>query len=194
MGCINDFIYLSYGKIRYIEEEQQLIDSFKLMRNKNEKLVVIGTKLFSKKPSLYKKPLKRIVFEVQLFKHKRRGVLFYNKRLSDIEQNYWLSAADVMISPRIRSLNSGIVLLAFSYGKPIIGPDVGNIGNILKFNNNPTFIPNDISSISDVLRKVKNQQFIEKVVFKNFNYLNTNCNSEHISSSHYSLYKTILNE
>jgi len=56
-----------------------------------------------------------------------------------------VSAADVLLIPRIHSLNSGNVSLGFTYGSVVVGPDAGNIGEILRDSGNPVFSLNDSS-------------------------------------------------
>ena len=51
------------------------------------------------------------------------------------------SAADVVLIPRIQTLNSGNVPFAFTYGSVACGPDVGNVGEILRRTGNVTFDP-----------------------------------------------------
>lgn len=51
------------------------------------------------------------------------------------------SAADVVLIPRIQTLNSGNVPFAFTYGSVACGPDVGNVGEILRGTGNVTFDP-----------------------------------------------------
>ena len=49
------------------------------------------------------------------------------------------SAADVVLIPRRLVLNSGVVPLGFTFGKVVVGPRHGVVGEILEANANPTF-------------------------------------------------------
>lgn len=67
-----------------------------------------------------------------------------------------VGAADVLLIPRIHILNSGNVQLGFTYGSVVVGPNVGNVGEILRENGNPVFSSGDSS---DKLRKVISEAF-----------------------------------
>ena len=49
------------------------------------------------------------------------------------------SSADITLIPRIDTLNSGNVPLAYTYGSVVCGPDVGNVGEILRETDNSVF-------------------------------------------------------
>lgn len=63
----------------------------------------------------------------------------------------YFTAADIVFLQRKKILNSGNLPLAFSAGKPVVGPNVGNVGEILKESGNYTFDPNDENSVSMAL-------------------------------------------
>jgi hypothetical protein len=52
-----------------------------------------------------------------------------------------ISNSDILLIPRLEILNSGNLPLGFTYGCVVIGPDSGNVGEILKKTGNPTFDP-----------------------------------------------------
>lgn len=59
----------------------------------------------------------------------------------------YFSAADVVFIQRKRILNSGNLPMAFYYGKPVLGPDVGDVGELLRATGNPAFDPESPSSV-----------------------------------------------
>ena len=67
--------------------------------------------------------------------------------LSDDELRIWLSASDIVFIQRKEILNSGNLPLAYAAGKVVVGPDRGNVGEILKETGNYVFDPNDRASI-----------------------------------------------
>jgi glycosyltransferase involved in cell wall biosynthesis len=52
---------------------------------------------------------------------------------------------------QIKVLNSGLLPLAFTFGKVVVGPDLGNVGEILKQCGNPVFDPKNYRSASVAL-------------------------------------------
>ncbi len=76
--------------------------------------------------------------------------------ISEVELNSVLERVDVVWILRNRILNSGNVPLAFSLGKVVVGPNVGNVGNILNKYRNPVFSPS--FSMSEIFKIVKKLQ------------------------------------
>jgi glycosyltransferase involved in cell wall biosynthesis len=69
----------------------------------------------------------------------------------DDEVDAYVKAADAVFIPRYEALNSGNVFLGFTFGKAVVGPSIGNIGEILALTGNPTFDPGDGRSIRRAL-------------------------------------------
>lgn len=69
---------------------------------------------------------------------------------------YYYAAADICFIPRKRILNSGNVPMALLMSKVVVGPDIGNVGEVLKEMDNPVFNINDQSDIfNSVIRALK---------------------------------------
>lgn len=64
-----------------------------------------------------------------------------------LSQHHHVTAVDVVLIQRNEILNSGNLPLGFSAGKVVVGPSVGNVGSTLEETGNPTFKPNDESSL-----------------------------------------------
>ncbi len=71
--------------------------------------------------------------------------------LPEDEVQDYLNAADILIIPRINSLNSGNVALGLTFGKVIVGPDTGVIGETLRATGNPVFDPQNRKSLAVAL-------------------------------------------
>lgn len=103
--------------------------------------------------------------------------------------NHYVSAADILLIPRFDILNSGSLALGFTYGAVVLGPDVGNVGSILKATNNSVFNPaldNLKQSILNALDLVDNNH--GKI---NLKYSHDVLNWAKIGSSHLELYSRI---
>lgn len=59
-----------------------------------------------------------------------------------------MSGVDIVFIPRLDCLNSGNVLLAFTYGCVALGPDVGNVGDLLRSTGNVVF---DVDRVGEQL-------------------------------------------
>ncbi len=68
--------------------------------------------------------------------------------VADSELPYYFAAANVVFIQRTDILNSGNVPLALSFGRVVVGPATGNIGELLAQTGNPSFDPADPKSVS----------------------------------------------
>ena len=59
---------------------------------------------------------------------------------------YYYAACDVAFVQRKKILNSGNAIMPLLFDKVVVGPDVGNVGPLLKSYNYPAFNPDDINS------------------------------------------------
>jgi glycosyltransferase involved in cell wall biosynthesis len=80
------------------------------------------------------------------------------KWVPDNEIDAYLKAADAVLIPRYDALNSGNVFLGFTFGKPVVGPRIGNIGEVLTATGNPTFDPTRPRSIVRALSDLDSAQ------------------------------------
>ena len=71
--------------------------------------------------------------------------------ISNEELPYYIIASDLLMIQRKRILNSGNLPLAFLFKKVVVGPDYGNIRNILNESGNPIFNPDNTNSIVQAL-------------------------------------------
>lgn len=53
-------------------------------------------------------------------------------------------------------LNSGVVPMAFLFGRGVVGPDSGNVGELLRVTANLVFSPSDQGSVNSMLRSAMN--------------------------------------
>ena len=64
---------------------------------------------------------------------------------------YCFAACDIVFIQRLRLLNSGNIPLAFLFNKTVVGPNIGNIGEILDNINNFSFDPFQKESVNDAM-------------------------------------------
>lgn len=127
-----------------------------------------------------------------------RKYVNFNKKLianiyyiSDDELLYYLAVSDISLIHRPKILNSGNVPLGMFAGNVIIGPEVGNVGDILKETGNFTFqnlteIPNLIEYALDAARNGKGCD--------NAKYALSNWSSSVIAKKVLNSYQTLLNK
>lgn len=151
-------IVLSFGKFRN-ERERDFVLS--LRKNFSFHFSTLNSQLSTVflMPGFYREtlhtwnPKKLAVRLYKTYKYKLKGIKFCNDVIPDNLMQCYFRAADVVLIQRLDILNSGNLPMAFHAGKVVVGPDVGNIGQILRETGNFTFDPNDIKSAVSALKK-----------------------------------------
>ena len=151
-------IVLSFGKFRN-ERERNFVLSLK--KNFNSQLSSLNCQLSTVFliPGFYREtlhtwnPKKLAVRLYNTCRYKLKGIKFCNDVISDDLMQYYFCAADVVLIQRLDILNSGNLPMAFHAGKVVVGPDVGNVGQILRETGNFIFTPHDIRSAVNALQK-----------------------------------------
>ena len=144
-------IILSFGKFR-TEEERNFVLSIK-----DSSLFTLHSSLFLM-PGFYRQTLhtwnpKKLVTRLyHTLYYRLKGIQFSNEVIPDDMMQYYFCAADVVLIQRLDILNSGNLPMAFHAGKVVVGPDVGNIGPILRETGNFTFDPEHTESATDALK------------------------------------------
>jgi len=76
-----------------------------------------------------------------------------SKFVPEKEIEVYFNACDIVLIPRLKSLNSGLVSLAFTFKKVVVGLNDGIIGELLLETNNPTFENNNRESVVSAIMK-----------------------------------------
>ncbi|MBW2046212.1 MAG: glycosyltransferase family 4 protein [Deltaproteobacteria bacterium] len=116
------FVYLFFGRIRKYKGIIDAIEIFRNNRKGNDILLIAGR-------------LNNRDLEGQISALKDDSVILHLKAIENDEVQCYFNAADVCIFPFKKITNSGSVLLAMSFGKPVICPNKGSLIEVVK----PTF-------------------------------------------------------
>ncbi|MFX1378930.1 MAG: glycosyltransferase family 4 protein [Promethearchaeota archaeon] len=139
----DDFIFLFFGRIRPYKGVGNLIKSFKSIHvNENLKLLIVG--------KVFKPQISKILIENTLDDER---IILNLKRIPDDAIQIYMNASDVVVTPYIDVLTSGQVLLAMSFGKPIIAPKLGCIIDILDEKGSFIYNPDVSNSLLQSLEK-----------------------------------------
>lgn len=122
---------------------------------------------------------------------KHPGLHIYGKYVSNELLPYFFGASDITLIQRNKILNSGNLALGFYFGNVVVGPNIGNVGEILKETNNPIFEPNDRTSL---LKSIKDAIVISKKGKGEENrlYAVNNFSTRFVSEQLYGVYKSIF--
>lgn len=150
---------LSFGKFRNVEERQFVLN----LKSKCNHSPLLGRgaggEVLFLMPGFYREtlhtwnPKKFITRLYQTCKYKLKGIQFSNEVVPDDMMQCYFCAADVVLLQRLDILNSGNLPMAFHAGKVVVGPNVGNVGPILRDTGNFTFDPQNMRSAVSALQK-----------------------------------------
>lgn len=73
--------------------------------------------------------------------------------VSEVALPHYFAAADVVFIQRLRILNSGNVPMGFYFGKVVVGPNEGDVGECLRETENPVFETAQVDSAATALRE-----------------------------------------
>lgn len=150
-----------------LDPQKKYILCFGAFRDKEERnLVDKALSVFREKgidilaPNYYKIDKKRNVLVVisQWFKCKLKNVFTPGLHINgwfvrNDDLPYYYGASDIALLHRVKILNSGNLPMAFLMGKVVVGPNVGNVGKILKETGNPVFEVDNQQSLIDAINE-----------------------------------------
>ncbi len=179
----NKFVCLSFGRIRHRREFEFIIKGFCKFSFKDKYLIIAGRMSWPKDPfiNVYKLVQNKFGFHIKI----------YNGLISDYHLQYFFNAADVAIIPRLKVLNSGNVPLAFTFGKVVVGPDTGAVGEILKETGNPVFTPGNSTSLANALHRAATLD-LKKKGEENKRYSAENWNWAKVAKQHIEVYSSLV--
>jgi glycosyltransferase involved in cell wall biosynthesis len=80
------------------------------------------------------------------------SVLLHARKIPAGEMQLFLRAADIAVLPYVRSLNSGALMLALTFGLPAVVPEGGGLAEVVDERTSVTFRPGDADSLAEAMR------------------------------------------
>lgn len=196
----NAFIITAFGKFRNRDERRMTLGAFRACRIPHKLLLAPRFYPFSRRAdygrNVFKSLLSRMAYYllIPLFNRLcgiRAGA---NDELVDnCDLPYYIAASDVIFIQRTKILNSGNIPLAFLFSKVPVGPDTGNVGELLRETGNPTFDPADPASISDALSEAcEISRYGQGDI--NFDYAASHMSAAGVGRQYASLYRDLANK
>jgi glycosyltransferase involved in cell wall biosynthesis len=135
------FILLFLGNVRPYKGLDELIDAFNELNLDNTLLLIAGRPLNDR----YKE-------EVQARCNGNRNILFHPVFIDDDHLQTYFHASDVVAFPYKQILASGAAILAMSFGKSCIAPDIGCMSTFAIPSANFLYNPQDKSGLQAAIR------------------------------------------
>lgn len=140
-----DITFLYFGQIRPYKGVSELIGAFKKLNCPQAKLLIAG------------KPLNNEVIPIiQKGCEGNENIKTFFGFISDNDIQIYMNAADVVVLPYREILTSGSVILAMSFGKPIIAPAIGGIRDVLDCDGSFLYNPSEEEGLRKALKHVLN--------------------------------------
>ena len=182
----NKKVILIFGTMRNEEERQFALNVFNDLDIENKLLLV---------PSWYQRvnkrtPVKWLFSKIGiLLDRPDKKLKLSQKFIHEDEIQMYMNAADVVFLPRFEVLNSGVLLLAYSFNKIVVGPSSGSVGEILALSKNPAF---EVANVSDAALKIKEGLKLSNKKVNNYAFVEKNMNWDIIIDKHIQLYQRVV--
>ncbi len=176
---------LCFGVLRHDEERNMLVKISKRLKPFNVRIIAPGFYRVT-----YRRQIKDVLKHI-FYRLIHPSILMKMQGVKDKDLPLFFAASDISLIMRMKILNSGNLPLGFYMGNVVVGPDLGNVGIILRKTGNVVFRPNDIdsivSSIISGLELVNSGKGNQNKIFAEKEY-----SSHKICSHMYSEYKQLL--
>lgn len=154
-------VFLYFGFIRPYKGILYLIKEFVKITD-SEALLLIAGKPFSN----------FLEFELNKYSSEYKQIRAYLQFIPDHEIEIYMNAADVVVLPFQEILNSGSVVLAMSFAKAIISPNMGSLSEVMDKNGGFLYNPNDKSGLFNAMNQALKSDLIS-MGQKNYNKIKT---------------------
>lgn len=192
------FIVVAFGKFRNREEACLAVNGFRRTPVEDKLLLAPRLYPFSRQNPYPGRPFKRWCSRlgyrllIPLFNR------WFNLRggpsdevIDNCDLPYYLAAADVVFIARKEELNTSDIQLAFLFRKVVVGPDSGNIGELLHETGNPTFHPGDQYRIAHALLQARRLSHKSKGEM-NYNYAMSRMSPKKVGTEYAQLYNELV--
>ena len=128
----DDFVYLHFGQVRPYKGIDRLLDAFEQIPqgDPNAKLLLIG------KPGRFEG-----IRQIQDRARANANVIANFNPVPDADVQLYMNSADVVVLPHRKALNSGALLLAYSFARPVVAAATGCMAGMVDETTGVTFDP-----------------------------------------------------
>ncbi|RXF70368.1 glycosyltransferase [Arcticibacter tournemirensis] len=148
----SDFVYLFLGLIRDYKGVGYLVDQFTKMNLKDAKLLIAGMVLPSNKsaegslsPSI----------------EGSENIITSFSYIPDDLLQYYLNAADVVVLPYTSISTSGSLILAMSFNKAVIIPDLGFVSEVIDSKGGIVYDSTRENALEEAMKEIRNKDVHE---------------------------------
>lgn len=138
----SNVVFLYFGLIRPYKNVSGLIKAFKSLENEQARLLIVGNPSHA--------ALEADIRDRCADDDRIHTVLEYipNDEIQD-----YMNAADVVVLPFEKVLTSGSALLAMSFGRAVIAPEIGCVGDVLDSDGGFTYDPDRVRGLFTAMER-----------------------------------------
>lgn len=140
-------VFLQFGQIRGYKGLNLLFAAFDQLRLDRKFLLVAGLYNAPTGPGAWRERLGLI-----WRKRTSANLLVHGRAIDSDDIQIYANAADCMVLSHTAGLNSGVAILGMSFGKPVIGPDLGCLGWVLGQGPNRVYPTGDAAALAAVMQ------------------------------------------
>jgi glycosyltransferase involved in cell wall biosynthesis len=188
---LRKFVILTFGTYRNAEEVHMVLDEYKKMKIKHKYLLAPRLRKTLINEAKKKHILKWIKDRIVLLKFKIQGISMGNDFVSDDKVSYYFAASDIVLIQRLNIMNSGNVSMAFYFSKPVVGANVGNMGDLLIKTNNYVFNPYEKDALCKAIYNIKKNQ-PSSTGDENYKFAMRFLNLKTVATQYIEVYKSLL--
>jgi len=142
-------VFLQFGQIRGYKGLNLLLSAFDRLKLDRKFLLVAG---------LYNPPTGHGAWldRLRLAWRKRRSqdFLLHGRSIDSDRIQVYMNAADCLVLSHTAGLNSGVAVLGMTFGKPLIGPELGCLNWVLQQGANQTYAAGDLIALVSAMREL----------------------------------------
>jgi len=173
-------VFLYFGLVRPYKGIPELIQAFNKLNYSQARLLIVG------------KPLNNeIAHDILKRCEENKNIETFFEFIPDDEIQIYMNAADVVVLPYRDFLTSGAVILAMSFSKPIIGPAIGCMLDVLDDKGSIMYNPLEEESLLKTMEKTLGAD-LKRMGNHNFE-LAKQLQWDKIAESTYDVYRECLN-
>ncbi|KQY81392.1 glycosyltransferase family 4 protein [Pelomonas sp. Root1444] len=139
-------VFLQFGQIRGYKGLDLLLSAFDQLELPGKFLLVAGLYNAPTGPGAWRERL-RLAWR----KRTDRKLLIHGRSIDSDRIQVYMNAADCVVLSHTAGLNSGVAVLGMSFGRPVVGPRLGCIGETLGEENNFTYPPGDVKALTSAM-------------------------------------------
>jgi len=142
-------VFLQFGQIRGYKGLNLLLTAFDRMKLENKFLLVAGLYSPPTGPGAWRDRL-----HLAYRKRTDRQLLLHGRTIDSTRIQDYVNAADCLVLSHTAGLNSGVAVLGMSFGKPLIGPDLGCLAWVLRSGDNLIYPTGDIAALAAAMARL----------------------------------------